>query len=75
MFVHQYELFKMLPNETITITNNLDALSRIYTNVDIVSKILRSLPEYYEVKVTTIQEAKDPIKLSLERAYWFINDS
>jgi hypothetical protein len=53
MFVHQYELFKMLPNESITsmftrmttITNSFDVLGRIYTNADIVSKILRSLPK------------------------------
>jgi hypothetical protein len=51
ILVHQYELLKMLPNESIitmftkmtTITNSLDAFSRIYTNADIVSKILRSL--------------------------------
>jgi hypothetical protein len=53
MLVHQYELFKMLPNESITsmftrmtiITNSFDVLGRIYTNADIVSKILRSLPK------------------------------
>ncbi|KAJ6994006.1 UBN2 domain-containing protein [Populus alba x Populus x berolinensis] len=28
-----------------TIINNLDALDRTYTNVDIVGKILRSLPK------------------------------
>jgi len=53
MLVHQYELFKMLPNESITsmftrmtiITNSFDVLGRIYANADIVSKILRSLPK------------------------------
>jgi len=53
MLVHQYELFKMLPNESITsrftimttITNSLDALGRTYTNVDIMSKVLKSLPK------------------------------
>jgi len=74
MLVHQYELFKMLPNESITsifakmttITNNLDALDRTYTNVDIVRKILRSLPKTWEVKVMVIREAKDLTKLLLE---------
>ena len=28
-----------------TIINNLDALDRTYTNIDIMSKILRSLPK------------------------------
>jgi hypothetical protein len=43
----------MLPNESITSmftrittkTNSLDALGRTYINVDIVSKIFRSLPK------------------------------
>jgi hypothetical protein len=40
MLIHQYELFKMLPNESIismftrmtTITNSLDVIGRTYTN-------------------------------------------
>jgi hypothetical protein len=74
MLVHQYELFKILSNESITsmftrmtsITNSLDALGRTYTNVDIMSKILRFLPKSWEAKVITIHEAKDLTKLSLE---------
>jgi hypothetical protein len=54
--------FKMIPNESLTnmftrmktITNNLDALGRTYTNVDIMTKILRSLPKTWETKVMTI---------------------
>jgi hypothetical protein len=53
MLVHQYELFKILPNESIismftritTITTNLDALCRTCNNADIMRKILRSLPK------------------------------
>jgi hypothetical protein len=53
MLVNQYELFKMLPNESITSmftrittkTNSLDALGMTYTNINIVTKILRSLPK------------------------------
>ena len=74
ILVHQYKLFKMLPNESIpsmftrmtTITNSLDALGRIYTNADIVSKILRSLSKTWEAKVMAIREANDLTKLSLE---------
>ncbi|KAJ6964145.1 hypothetical protein NC652_002424 [Populus alba x Populus x berolinensis] len=74
MLVHQYELFKMLSNESITsmitktttITNNLVALDRTYTNVDIVSKILRYLPKIWEEKVMEIREAKDLTKLLFE---------
>ena len=64
----------MLQNESITsmftrmtsITNSLHALGRTYTNADIVSKILRSLPKAWEAKVTAIREAKDLTKLPLE---------
>jgi hypothetical protein len=50
-----------------TITNSLDAHGRTYTNIDIVSKILGSLPKCWEAKVVTIQEAKNLTKLPLEK--------
>ena len=64
----------MLPNESITsmfitmttITNSLDALGRTYDNTDIVSKIIRSLPKSWEVKVMAICKAKYLTKLPLE---------
>jgi hypothetical protein len=37
-----------------TITNSLDAFGKTYTNADIMSKILRSLPKTWKAKVTTI---------------------
>ncbi|KAJ6964146.1 hypothetical protein NC652_002424 [Populus alba x Populus x berolinensis] len=52
--------------KTTTITNNLVALDRTYTNVDIVSKILRYLPKIWEEKVMEIREAKDLTKLLFE---------
>lgn len=68
-----YLLFKMLSNEFITnmfpemptITNSLNVLGRTYTNIDIVSKILRSLPKTWKAQVTTIWEVEDHIKLLL----------
>ena len=74
MFVHNYELFKMTPEESISdmytrftnIINALNALGKSYTNSDLVRKILRSLPKSWEAKVTAIQEAKDLTKLPLE---------
>ena len=74
MLVHQYDLFKMLPNKLITsmfsrmitITNNLDTFGRTYTNFDIMRKILRSLPKTLKAKVMTLREAKDLTELSLE---------
>ncbi|KAJ6989215.1 hypothetical protein NC653_021948 [Populus alba x Populus x berolinensis] len=62
MLVHQYKLFKMLSNESITnmftrmtnITNNLDALSRTYTIINNIRKLLRLSSKTWETKVTTI---------------------
>ncbi|WKA07912.1 hypothetical protein VitviT2T_025683 [Vitis vinifera] len=50
----------------IVIVNELEALGKTYTEVEKVMKILRSLPKKWETKVTTIQEANDLTKLSLE---------
>jgi hypothetical protein len=71
ILVHQYELFKMLPSESITsmfnrmttITNSLDAFGRTHTNVEIMRKNLRSLLKTWETKVMIIREAKDLTKL------------
>ena len=51
--MHNYELFKMEPNETISemftrfidIINGLKNIGRTYSNRDLVEKILRSLPD------------------------------
>jgi len=74
MLVHNYELFKMNENESITemftrftnITNSLKGLGKEYSTSENVRKILRCLPKNWEAKVTAIQEAKDLTKLSLE---------
>ncbi|WKA10986.1 hypothetical protein VitviT2T_028524 [Vitis vinifera] len=50
----------------LVIVNKLEALGKTFTEVEKVMKILRSLPRKWETKVTTIQEAKDLTKLSLE---------
>ena len=74
MYVHDYELFKMKPNELIVdmytrfngIVNKLKALGKTYENQELVRKLLRSLPKSWEAKVTAIQEAKDLNVLPLE---------
>jgi hypothetical protein len=74
MLTHQYEIFKMKPDETITemhtrfihIINNLKSLEKTYSNGDMVRKLLRSLPISWKPKVTAIQEAKDLKTLPLE---------
>ncbi|POO02902.1 hypothetical protein TorRG33x02_009630, partial [Trema orientale] len=70
----QYELFNMHKDETIaqifsrfiTVINSLNALGKSFSNIDLVNKVLRSLPRAYRSKVVAIQEAKDLTKLPLE---------
>ena len=72
--MHDYELFSMKDFEStvemfsrfMMIVNELEALGKIYTEVEKVMNILRSLPKKWEAKVTAIQEAKDLTKLPLE---------
>ena len=72
--MHDYELFSMKDFEFIiemfyrlmVIVNELKALGKTYTEVGKVMKILKSLPKKWEIKVRTIQEAKDLTKLLLE---------
>ncbi|KAJ6874088.1 zf-CCHC domain-containing protein [Populus alba x Populus x berolinensis] len=53
MLVYQYELFKMIPKESISsmftritiITNSLDALGRTYTSIDIKKQELEEMPK------------------------------
>ncbi|GAV68791.1 zf-CCHC domain-containing protein/UBN2 domain-containing protein [Cephalotus follicularis] len=67
MLVHEYEMFTMHDNEDIktmftrftNITNALQALDKVYTNSEMVRKILRCLPRTWMPKVTAIEEAKD----------------
>ena len=72
--MHQYELFRMEHDESITIMftrfvdiiNDLKSLGKSYSNSDLVRKIPRSLLRTSEAKVTAIQEAKDLNILPLE---------
>jgi len=74
MLVHQYELFKMKDDESIeemysrfqTLVSGLQILKKSYVASDHVSKILRSLPARWRLKVTAIEEGKDLNTLSVE---------
>ncbi|GAV80989.1 UBN2 domain-containing protein, partial [Cephalotus follicularis] len=69
-----YEMFIMNDNEDIktiltrfiNITKALQALDKIYTNSEMVRKILSFLPRSWMPKVTAIEEAKDLNTLPLE---------
>ncbi|GAV70525.1 UBN2 domain-containing protein, partial [Cephalotus follicularis] len=74
MLVHDYEMFTMNENEDIkimfnrftNITNALQALDKVYSNSEMVRKILRCLQRAWMPKVTAIEEAKDLNTLPLE---------
>ena len=74
MIFHDYELFKMKPQETIKdmftrftdITNALKALGKTYSNMEQVAKIFRCLPKSWEPRTFAIKESKDLKKLPLE---------
>ena len=74
ILVHEYELFRMKPEETISeifahftsITNGLKALGKEYSNMDLVWKILQSLPPTWHTKATVIEDSKNLSTLTLE---------
>ena len=67
ILLHDFELFQMQLSETIgdmytrftDVVNNLRVLGKSFSNFDLVSKILRSLPKRWDSKITAIQETKD----------------
>ncbi|PKA66215.1 hypothetical protein AXF42_Ash006912 [Apostasia shenzhenica] len=67
MLIYDYELFEMNPEESIkdmftrftNITNELISLGKIFTNEELVRKILRCLPREYDAKAMAIVEARD----------------
>ncbi|GAV63253.1 UBN2 domain-containing protein, partial [Cephalotus follicularis] len=75
---HDYEMFTMHENEDIktmftrftNIINALQALDKVYTNSEMVRKILRCLPRVWMPEVAVIEEAKDLNTLLLENLLW-----
>ena len=68
-------MFKMHSSKTISqmftrfnsITIDLNALGKSYTDIKFVNKILRNLSKAYQSKVVAIREARVLSKLSLEK--------
>ena len=64
---HEYELFHMLPNETLSdlqkrfshIVNHLISLGKVFRNGETTNKILRCLDRSWQPKVTAIKESRD----------------
>ncbi|GAV74100.1 UBN2 domain-containing protein [Cephalotus follicularis] len=75
MLVHEYELFLMHDNESIsdmftrftTIINSFKNLGKSYPNQELLRKILKCLPKSWTPKVTAIEKAKDLSTLPLEQ--------
>jgi len=67
MLISRFEEIKMLEEETFgefyskmsDLRNSMVSLGKPVSNVKLIQKILRSLPERFRIKVTTIEESKD----------------
>ncbi|XP_009616660.1 uncharacterized protein [Nicotiana tomentosiformis] len=74
LLLRNYEHFSMKGFEPIQnmmtrfaiITNELKSLGKVFTSEELVSKVLRILQASWESKVTTIKEAKEFDKISLD---------
>jgi hypothetical protein len=74
MLISKFEEIKMLEEETFeefytkisNLRNSMVSLGKQISNVKLIRKILRSLPERFRIKVTTIEESKDLEEMKIE---------
>jgi len=74
MFISKFEEIKMLEEETFRefyskmsdLRNSMVSLGKPISDVKLIRKILRSLPEHFRIKVTTIEETKDLEEMKTE---------
>jgi hypothetical protein len=74
MLISRFEEIKMLEEETFgefyskmnDLRNSMVSLGKPVSNVKLIRKILRSLPERFRIKVTTIEESKDLKEMKIE---------
>ena len=74
MLVSDYEMFRMMSNETISemfarfmvIVNGLKEFGKEYSNDDLIRKILRSLPPVWHTKATIIEDSKNLSVMQLD---------
>ena len=77
LLIQEYEYFEDKYEETLTETynrftklpNNMAIHDKYYDNEDVNTKFIRSLPEMYDEKITTIREANHLDELTLEAVY------
>jgi hypothetical protein len=74
MLISKFEEIKMLEEETFgefyskisDLRNSMVSLGKPISDVKLIRKILRSLPEGFRIKVTTIEESKDLEEMKIE---------
>jgi hypothetical protein len=74
MLISKFEEIKMLEEETFgefytkisDLRNSMVSLGKLISNVKLIRKILRSLPERLWIKVTIIKESKDLEEMKIE---------
>jgi len=74
MLISKFEEIKMLEEETFgefytkvsDLRNSMVSLGKQISDVKLIRKILRSLPEHFRIKVTTIEESKDLEEMKIE---------
>jgi len=74
ILISKFEEIKMLEDETFgefyskmsNLRNQMVSLRKTVSDVKLLRKILRSLPERFRIKVTTIEESKDLEEMKIE---------
>jgi hypothetical protein len=74
MLISRFEKIKMLENETFSqfytrindLRNSMVTLGKRVSDVKLIKKILRSLPECFKIKETSIKESKDLDSMKIE---------
>jgi len=60
------ETFEEFYSKMRDLRNSMVSLGKTVSNVKLIRKILRSLPECFRIKVTTIDESKDLEEMKIE---------
>jgi hypothetical protein len=74
ILISRFEEIKMLEDETFRefytkmrdLRNSMVSLGKTFLDVKFIQKIIRSLPEGFRIKVTTIEESKDLKEMKIE---------
>jgi hypothetical protein len=74
MLISKFEEIKMMEDETFEefyskmsdLRNPMVSLGKTVSDVKLIRKIIRSMPECFRIKVTTIEESKDVEEMNIE---------